>query len=104
MKGHGVTLSADSRGGVHLFTLCVSSILLFLLTCPVFAVEKKEVSEPTLSSIFPLGGQRGTTVEVEFRGKLIAGAYAVWPKSDGLEAEIRSVEELKDSPRRNAFK
>ena len=104
MKGHGVTLSADSRGGVHLFTLCVSSILLFLLTCPVFAVEKKEVSEPTLSSIFPLGGQRGTTVEVEFRGKLIAGAYAVWPKSDGLVAEVKNVEEVKESARQDEMK
>ena len=104
MKGHGVTLSADSRGGVHLFTLCVSSILLFLLTCPVFAVEKKEVSEPTLSSVFPLGGQRGTTVEVEFRGKLIAGAYAVWPKSDGLVAEVKNVEEVKESARQDEMK
>ena len=98
MKGRSVTLSADSRGSVRLFTLCVSSILVFLLTCPVFAVEKKGVSEPTLSSIFPLGGQRGTTVEVEFRGKLIAGAYAVWPKSDGLETEIKSVEEVEGPP------
>ncbi len=104
MKGHGVTLLADSRGVVHPLTLCVSSILLFLLTCPMSAVEKEEPSEPTLSSIFPLGAQRGTTVDVEFRGKLIAGTYDVWPKSEGLDAEVRSVEEVKDSPKYDEMK
>ncbi len=98
MKSDTVTSSTDGRGCAHLFTFSVLSILLCLLISPIVAVEMVEVSEPTLSSVFPLGGQRGTTVEVEFRGKLIAGAYAVWPKSDGLVAEIKNVEEVEKPP------
>ena len=29
-------------------------------------------------SLFPLGGQRGTALEVEIRGAGLDGAYAVW--------------------------
>ncbi len=104
MRGRGVSLVADSRGVVRLFTFPAVSILFCLLVSPLFGVDKPEPSEPTLSSIFPLGAQRGTTVDVEFRGKLIAGAYDVWPKSDGLHSEIRSVEEVKDSPKYDEMK
>ena len=104
MKDGAVNSSADSRGVAPLLTFSSLSILLCLLMAPLFAVEKEELSEPTLSSIFPLGAQRGTTVDVEFRGKLIAGAYDVWPKSDGLHTEIRSVEELKDPPNQDEMK
>ena len=104
MKDGAVTSSADSRGVAPLLTFPALSILLCLLVAPLFAVEKEELSEPTLSSIFPLGGQRGTTVDVEFRGKLIAGTYDVWPKSDGLDAEVRSVEEVKPPPYQDEMK
>jgi hypothetical protein len=62
---------------------------------------------PKIVSVFPLGGQRGTSVEVEFRGAGLEKTYAVWlgpgtrretPKSDsaseytkdadGLEAHV----------------
>ena len=99
MRGRGVTLVADTRGVVRLFTFSALSILFCLLVSPLFGVDKPEPSEPTLSSMFPLGAQRGATVDVEFRGKLIAGAYDVWPKSDGLHTEITSAEEVKDSPK-----
>jgi hypothetical protein len=63
---------------------------------------------PKLVSLSPLGGQRGTAVEVEVRGSGLAGAYAVWlgagttaeaPKADAprtrspgsLSAHVRAV-------------
>src|SRR5262245_28084832 len=33
---------------------------------------------PKIVSVFPLGGQRGTTVEVELQGTGLEGSYAVW--------------------------
>src|SRR5690242_9303056 len=33
---------------------------------------------PTLVAVFPLGGQRGTAVEVELRGTGLEGSHAVW--------------------------
>jgi hypothetical protein len=33
---------------------------------------------PKIVSVFPLGGQRGTTVEVEIQGTGLEGSYAVW--------------------------
>ena len=35
---------------------------------------------------------------------MLAGAYAVWPKSDGLVAEIKHVEEVNDPPRQDEMK
>src|SRR5262245_50970763 len=66
---------------------------------------------PKALSVFPLGGQRGTALEVEVRGTGLEGTYAVWlgPGSrleplparpaanpyarspDGLEAHVQAV-------------
>jgi hypothetical protein len=65
---------------------------------------------PKVISVFPLGGQRGTSVEVEVRGTGLEGTYAVWlgPSSrleslksdsaspytkgtDGVEAQVTAV-------------
>ncbi len=48
--------------------------------------------EPTLSSLFPLGGQPGAQVQVTVRGEHLASARAVWFDSSGLTAEIVSRE------------
>ena len=104
MKVGGVASSSGSGAAGHLFPFSSLCIVFCLLTGPILAAEKAEVSEPTLSSVFPLGGQRGTTADVEFRGKLLAGAYAVWPKSDGLVAEVKNVEEVKESARQDEMK
>ncbi len=44
--------------------------------------------EPTLASVFPLGGRPGAQVRVTVRGKHLASARAVWFDSSGLTAEI----------------
>ena len=51
--------------------------------------------EPELSSIFPLGGQRGSIVEVQIRGKNLEGANGVWLANEDLAADIKNIEELK---------
>ena len=61
------------------------------LTSFLFAAEEALTSDPELTSLFPLAGQRGTVVE-EIRGYRLAGAYGVWLRSDGLSARIKSVE------------
>ena len=95
MKAHGGVVwraySLSVKSTVPLF-LC---ILGCLQTLPLTAAQKDEVTEPTLSSLFPLGGQKGTTLEVEFRGKLLGEVYAVWVRSHALQARIKAVEEIK---------
>jgi hypothetical protein len=58
---------------------------------------------PKVDSVYPLGGQRGTTVEVEIRGTGLEGAYAVWLGAgtrlesqctkgpDGIEAHVKAI-------------
>lgn len=51
-------------------------------------------SDPEVSSLFPLAGRPGTSVEAEIRGKRLEGAYAVWFASQGLKASVKKVEEV----------
>lgn len=44
-----------------------------------------------IASAFPLGGQRGTTFDVEMRGSDLDGAYAAWFDCDDLKAQVRDV-------------
>ena len=44
--------------------------------------------------LFPLGGQRGTSLEVEIRGQGLQAAYAVVAEEEGIRTEFRAVEEI----------
>jgi len=66
------------------------------------AQVQREVTEPKLSSVFPLGGRRGTNAQVEVRGNLLAGAYAVWFDSGGLSGRVLKVEEVKEEVKEKA--
>ena len=44
--------------------------------------------------LFPLGGQRGTALEVELRGKGLQSAYAVVAEEQGIRTQFRAVEEI----------
>lgn len=50
--------------------------------------------EPEVISIFPLGGQQGEILEVEIRGRTLEEAYAIWFDTEGLEAQVKTVEEI----------
>ncbi len=49
--------------------------------------------EPEVVSLFPLGGMRGTAVDVEIRGKSLKGAHGVWLSAADLTARVVKVEE-----------
>ncbi len=80
------------------------------LAAPLCAqeTEKKEVIEPKLLSHFPIGGQRGTTFDVEVTGKGLQRADAVWFEGQELTASILELEEVqgnseKDDKNSNAY-
>ncbi len=53
-----------------------------------------EASEPQALSIAPLGGKKGTRLEVTLRGQSLQGAYAVRFDREGVTATVVGVEEL----------
>lgn len=68
---------------------------LALLVVFSFCSENQlRAQEPQIVSLFPLGGQQGTTFQVKIRGKSLEGAYGVWFDCDRLKAEVEKVEEI----------
>jgi hypothetical protein len=75
--------------------LAVSMVM--LLPCAGFAQsEAEDDSGPVLLSVFPVGAQRGTTVQADIRGHRLDGATGVWCDKTGLKAQLVKVEEIKD--------
>ena len=74
---------------LHLRTFLVVSLFLAASGNPVSAKEK---ADPKVSSLFPLGGQPGTSFEVRIRGENLGSVYGVWFDCDALEAEVRKIE------------
>ncbi len=68
--------------------------LLWSLAGPMGAESPEPAPEPEVQWLSPLGGQRGTTLEVEIRGKVLGEAYAVISEEEGIQAHIRGVEEV----------
>lgn len=56
------------------------------------SVSAKEKADPQVNSLFPLGGQPGTSFEVRIRGENLGGVYGVWFDCGALEAEVRKIE------------
>lgn len=52
---------------------------------------KPSYSEPELHTLAPLGGSVGSSLEVEVRGKFLAGAHAAWMEHDAFEVRVKSV-------------
>ncbi len=75
---------------VSLLSATVSALLVFVLAGSLFAYQGR----PELDRIFPLGGQRGSTVTVELRGNNLSNANRVefdcedlrWIKTTGQSA------------------
>lgn len=77
------------------------TLIVLVVLCSALAVSAEDTSkestvEPKLVSIFPLGGQQGTTFEIDVTGKQLQGAYAVWFEDDELVASIQQVEEVEN--------
>ena len=45
-------------------------------------------------SVFPLGGQQGTTLEVQMRGKNLGETYAVWLDGGDFKARVDRIDEI----------
>ena len=89
--------------------LAVRKGFFFLLLVPFLqtslsAQDKMDLppAEPELISVFPVGGRQGSTVEVEVRGRTLAGVYEVWFDQDVLRAQIKKVEEIEWKKRKNS--
>jgi hypothetical protein len=96
-------------------TMVLRGAIAFLISLLSLGFQAiKTQAAPKLISAFPLGGQRGTALDVEVRGSDLVGTYAVWlgpatradsPKSpvvsranikctrspDGFEASVKAV-------------
>ncbi len=75
----------------------VSAALLWGLSL-VFLTAQEKVepppTEPQALYIFPVGGQRGSTVEVTIDGQTLADTYAVWTDCDELQASVMRIVEI----------
>ena len=72
-------------------------MLFFVLACTGLCLQVQGAEgplSPRVTSVFPLGGQRGTQVKVEVRGMALDGVYAAWFDGNGLQADIVEVEEV----------
>src|SRR5262249_9176996 len=71
--------------------LCVRALFFFFLVGPQSLWAQ---AAPKLDSVFPLGGQRGTTLDVEVRGTGLEGTHTVWlgpgSKLDSLKSPSAS--------------
>ena len=71
------------------------------LAAPLIAQDTETVTEPKLLSHFPIGGQQGTTFELEVSGKALQGAHTVWFEGGELSASILKLEKLQTTSAEN---
>ena len=77
--------------------LVILSLCLVLFPCPLRPAQNEPgLAEPKLLSVFPSGGQRGSTVQVEVRGNFLEKAYAAWFDSGQFDVRFLKVEEVKN--------
>ena len=69
--------------------------LLLLFGC---AAAARDDVEPQLLSVFPIGGQQGTTYRAAIRGHSLDGAYALWFAFPAFKAKVLTLEEDPDQP------
>ncbi len=70
--------------------------LLFLSGAGDFFAEAAKVAEPKVSSIAPLGFQRGTTASAIVRGTGLSDVTSVWFRESGITARVLRVEGQKE--------
>ncbi|MEZ5392730.1 MAG: hypothetical protein R2724_07590 [Bryobacterales bacterium] len=68
------------------------SLLCALSVCLSVAQAAEPIGEPQLTSIAPLGGAPGTSFEATIRGKNLDGAESLWSPTQGVTAEVISIE------------
>ena len=86
-------LAPSLSRAVHRDALPSLRVLALLLFGPAAAA-----GEPQILSVFPIGGQQGTTYRAAIRGHSLDGAYALWFASPTFEAKVLTLEEDPDQP------
>ena len=72
--------------------------LIVFFSIPLFCAHPTQVTgDPELSSISPVGGQQGTTIQAKFRGQSIDGATSVWSDDPGLTGKVVRIEKANDA-------
>ena len=71
--------------------LCVLSLLFLNSEFPLVAQEISSSAEPSIVSVFPLGGQRGKIFEVEIQGRNLGQVSSVWFDCQYLRGNVESV-------------
>ena len=93
-----ITLIIDLEAMFKIRLLIASSLLFFLGDSRAADDSGKAApKEPKTLSVFPLGGQRGTTIEVSVRGQDMEGTYAAWFERDGVEVRFLGLEEIREA-------
>src|SRR4029453_3021817 len=77
------------------FRLVGESLLSCALWCGMPAAMAQD---PQLTSVFPMAGTRGTTVDLEIRGKNLIRAAGLWADCDQIQASVQGVEEIGSPP------
>ena len=89
--------AASTSRAVHRVALPFLRVaaLLFLFGCAAAAGDD---GEPQILSVYPIGGQQGTTYRAAIRGRSLEGAYALWLASPSFQAKVLTLGEDPDQP------
>ena len=74
--------------------LPAAGCLLWALQVPMGAEPPDSKDQPEILHLFPLGSQRGTSVEMEITGKALQEAYALVFEEEGLTGRVTQVAEV----------
>ena len=82
----------------------------FLFLVPLFLSQSvlwsegktdQSIQEAEIHSLFPLGGNPGTSFPVQVRGRGLEDAYAVWIQTDEVVARIKQVSSIDLNPKQS---
>ena len=82
-------LGSRPLGSKLLALVCATGVIGFF---GALASAAEPLPEPQIVSVYPLGGQPGTSFTATIRGQSIDGAYALWFESSGIEAAVEGLD------------
>ncbi len=93
----GLGIGKDSGVKVDLPVFLRSIGAILCLAASLIAAKTDTVTEPKLLSHFPIGGQQGTTFDLEVSGAALQGTHTVWFEGGELSASVLKLEKLQDT-------
>ena len=81
------------RGKVAGYCGCLAfALLLPGVLCAKSGAAELQPTDPEVIHIFPLGGQPGSSVEIEIQGRNLEGARALWTDTGAIQGRVVRVE------------